>query len=283
MTLVTSRCNSLADDHGNVIHLGEQDCTIQRRHLKLVEETPSPAVDAALRDKIGAIAIDAAQAVGYCSAGTIEGLLAPDGSYHFLEMNTRVQVEHGHRGRDRDRHRSRADPDRRRAADLVHSGGRRSSWARNRVPDQRRGRLARLLPSPGRIHGLPPRAWWHRRAGRLGSGDRRRDLGPVRPPDRQAHRSRRGSGAGATACCARSTSSSSKGLRPSSASTALLATACFVDGETCNGVVESDELAKRAQELGALSRVNTRIVSTSDGGTVTRERSIAVAGRRSAA
>ena len=94
MTLVTSRCRILADDHGNVIHLGEQDCTIQRRHQKLVEETPSPAVDAALRGKIGAIAIDAARAVGYCSAGTIEGLLALDGSYHFLEMNTRVQVEH---------------------------------------------------------------------------------------------------------------------------------------------------------------------------------------------
>ena len=61
---------------------------------KLVEETPSPAVDAALRGKIGAIAVDAARAVGYCSAGTIEGLLALDGSYHFLEMNTRVQVEH---------------------------------------------------------------------------------------------------------------------------------------------------------------------------------------------
>ena len=84
----------LADAHGNVIHLGERDCTIQRRHQKLVEETPSPAVDAELRARIGAIAVDAARAVGYRSAGTIEGLLAPDGSYYFLEMNTRVQVEH---------------------------------------------------------------------------------------------------------------------------------------------------------------------------------------------
>src|SRR2546426_1197271 len=84
----------LADAHGNVIHLGERDCTIQRRHQKLVEETPSPAVDAALRERIGAIAVDAARAVGYRSAGTIEGLLAPDGAYYFMEMNTRIQVEH---------------------------------------------------------------------------------------------------------------------------------------------------------------------------------------------
>jgi acetyl-CoA/propionyl-CoA carboxylase biotin carboxyl carrier protein len=84
----------LADGHGNVIHLGERDCTIQRRHQKLVEETPSPAVDEQLRARIGAIAVDAARACGYRSAGTIEGLLAPDGSYYFMEMNTRIQVEH---------------------------------------------------------------------------------------------------------------------------------------------------------------------------------------------
>jgi acetyl-CoA/propionyl-CoA carboxylase biotin carboxyl carrier protein len=84
----------LADAQGNVIHLGERDCTIQRRHQKLIEETPSPAVGAELRGKIGKIAIDAARAAGYRSAGTIEGLLAPDGSYYFMEMNTRIQVEH---------------------------------------------------------------------------------------------------------------------------------------------------------------------------------------------
>jgi acetyl-CoA/propionyl-CoA carboxylase biotin carboxyl carrier protein len=84
----------LADAHGNVVHLGERDCTIQRRHQKLVEETPSPAVDDELRARIGAIAVDAARAAGYRSAGTIEGLLAPDGSYYFMEMNTRIQVEH---------------------------------------------------------------------------------------------------------------------------------------------------------------------------------------------
>src|SRR5207245_3065052 len=84
----------LADAHGNVIHLGERDCTIQRRHQKLVEETPSPAVDETLRERIGAIAVDAAKAVGYRSAGTIEGLLSREGEYFFLEMNTRIQVEH---------------------------------------------------------------------------------------------------------------------------------------------------------------------------------------------
>src|SRR5881275_2698580 len=84
----------IADTHGNVIHLGERDCTIQRRHQKLVEEIPSPAVSEELRARIGAIAVDAARAVDYRSAGTIEGLLSRDGEYFFLEMNTRIQVEH---------------------------------------------------------------------------------------------------------------------------------------------------------------------------------------------
>jgi acetyl-CoA/propionyl-CoA carboxylase biotin carboxyl carrier protein len=83
----------LADADGNAIHLGERDCSVQRRHQKLIEESPAPAVDDELRERIGQIAVEAAKAVNYRSAGTIEGLLA-DGEYFFLEMNTRVQVEH---------------------------------------------------------------------------------------------------------------------------------------------------------------------------------------------
>jgi len=84
----------LADGHGNAVHLGERDCTIQRRHQKLIEETPSPAVGDELRARIGRIAVDAARAAGYRSAGTIEGLLSAEGDYYFMEMNTRIQVEH---------------------------------------------------------------------------------------------------------------------------------------------------------------------------------------------
>ncbi|MBI3996492.1 MAG: acetyl-CoA carboxylase biotin carboxylase subunit [Candidatus Omnitrophica bacterium] len=84
----------LADKNGHTIHLGERDCTVQRRHQKLIEESPSPAVDAKLRRKMGELAVRGAKAANYASVGTVEFLLDKDGSFYFIEMNTRIQVEH---------------------------------------------------------------------------------------------------------------------------------------------------------------------------------------------
>ena len=84
----------LADEHGNVIHLGERECTIQRRHQKLLEEAPSPVITIEQRETMGAVAVKACKEIGYSSAGTFEFLLDEDGSFYFMEMNTRIQVEH---------------------------------------------------------------------------------------------------------------------------------------------------------------------------------------------
>ena len=84
----------LADKHGNVIHLGERDCSIQRRHQKLIEESPCPVMTPELRERMGASAVAAAKAVNYSSVGTVEFLLDADHNFYFMEMNTRVQVEH---------------------------------------------------------------------------------------------------------------------------------------------------------------------------------------------
>jgi acetyl-CoA carboxylase biotin carboxylase subunit len=84
----------LADNYGHAIHLGERDCSIQRRHQKIIEEGPSPAVSPELRLEMGEIILRGVRAIGYANAGTIEMLMAPDGRFYFMEMNTRIQVEH---------------------------------------------------------------------------------------------------------------------------------------------------------------------------------------------
>jgi len=188
----------LADTHGNVVHLGERDCTIQRRHQKLVEETPSPAVSDELRERIGRIAVDAARAVGYRSAGTIEGLLSREGEYFFLEMNTRIQVEHTVTelvtGLDLVREQvliAAGEP-------LWLPGGRPSQRTRDRVPRERRGSVQRLLALAREDHGLPG-AWRAGREGRFGCRRRTGDRGSLRPADRESLRPRRRSGARSTA------------------------------------------------------------------------------------
>jgi acetyl-CoA carboxylase, biotin carboxylase subunit len=84
----------MADNYGNVVHMGERECSVQRRHQKLIEESPSPAVSYELREEMGRVAVQACKQVGYSNAGTIEFLLDEDGKYYFMEMNTRIQVEH---------------------------------------------------------------------------------------------------------------------------------------------------------------------------------------------
>ena len=242
----------LADAHGTVIHLGERDCTIQRRHQKLVEETPSPAVDDALRARIGAIGIEAARAVGYRSAGTIEGLLTPDGEYFFLEMNTRVQVEHtvteAVTGIDIVREQvliAAGEPLSLAQGDVVLRG--HAIECRINAEDVTRG----FLPAPGRITA-------YREPGGIGvrvdsgarAGDEISDLYDplvakliVHDVDRE-HARRRMLRAleefvveGPTTLL---------GFHR-----ALLESPCFVAGETCHGVVESESLARRAHELDA--------------------------------
>ena len=271
----------LADAHGNVIHLGERDCTIQRRHQKLVEETPSPAVSSELRERIGGIAVDAARAVGYRSAGTIEGLLSRDGEYFFLEMNTRIQVEHTVTelvtGLDLVREQvliAAGEPLWLRQEDVRLNG--HAIECRVNAEDPSNG----FLPAPGRITG------YREPSGpgvRVDSGvDAGREVVGLYDPlvaklcvhgvDREHARRR----------MLRALDE----YRIDGVKTllgfhrALLTHDCFVAGGTCHGVVESEELAERAERL---SHTTTTVPAASDGSGVPKREQLVhaeVEGRR---
>jgi acetyl-CoA/propionyl-CoA carboxylase biotin carboxyl carrier protein len=268
----------LADAHGNVIHLGERDCTIQRRHQKLVEESPSPAVDDALRERIGKLAVDAARAVGYRSAGTIEGLLSRDGEYFFLEMNTRIQVEHTITelvtGLDLVREQvlvASGEPLSVRQEDVVLRG--HAFECRINAEDVGRG----FLPAPGRItaYGEPGGP-----GVRVDSGVRAGDeISPLYDPmiaklivhdtDRERARRRMLRALGEFVVEGPPTL---LGFHR-----ALLEHPRFVAGETCHGLVESEELAQRADELtNQLSHWKTRVAGGSDGQPATRTQLVGV-------
>ncbi len=270
----------LADSHGNVIHLGERDCTIQRRHQKLVEETPSPAVDAELRRRIGAIAIDAARAAGYRSAGTVEGLLDADGSYYFLEMNTRVQVEHtvteAVTGVDivREQIRVAAGEPLSLTQDEVELRG-HAIECRINAEDVSRS----FLPSPGRITSYrEPAGIGVRVDSGVRAGDEISELYDpmiakliVHDVDREHARRRM--------LRALEEFVIEGPVTLLGFHRALLQTPCFIEGGTCRGVTESEELARRAEELEQLSHQRTTLASRSDGRfshPTTREQVVAV-------
>jgi acetyl-CoA/propionyl-CoA carboxylase biotin carboxyl carrier protein len=259
----------LADAHGHVIHLGERDCTIQRRHQKLVEETPSPAVDDIQRARIGQIAVDAARAVGYRSAGTIEGLLSPEGAYYFLEMNTRIQVEHTVTelvtGLDLVREQiliAAGEPLSLRQEDVRLAG--HAIECRINAEDPSNG----FLPRPGRI------TRYREPAGpgvRVDSGVAEgSEISPlydpmiaklvVHGPDREQARRRM--------------LRALEEFEIGGVSTllgfhrALLSHPCFVAGETCHGLVESELLAERAEQLSH----QTTVAAGADGARYDRAR-----------
>ena len=267
----------LADAHGNVIHLGERDCTIQRRHQKLVEETPSPAVDADLRARIGAIAVEAARVVGYRSAGTIEGLLDQDGDYWFLEMNTRIQVEHTVTelvtGLDLVREQvliAAGEPLSLRQEDVRLTG--HAIECRINAEDPSAG----FRPSHGPITGYREPGG---PGGRVDSGvEDGSEVSPLYDPmiaklivhgvDREHARQRMRRAldefqiGGVTTLL---------GFHR-----ALLDRPCFVNGGTCHGTVESEELAQEAYELSH----GTTVATAADGRLRERVTAVELDGRR---
>jgi acetyl-CoA/propionyl-CoA carboxylase, biotin carboxylase, biotin carboxyl carrier protein len=269
----------LADAHGNVVHLGERDCTIQRRHQKLVEETPSPAVDDELRQRIGAIAVEAASAVGYRSAGTLEGLLTRDGEWFFLEMNTRIQVEHTVTelvtGLDLVREQIQiagGEPLSLRQDDVRFSG--HAIECRINAEDVGNG----FLPAPGTITAYREPAGPGVRvdSGVVAGSEVSALYDPlvaklvVHDVDRERARHR---------MLRALDEFSVEGVKTLIGfHKALLVHPCFVDAQTCHGIVESELLASRAAELEAAR-------SFSPDGTVALEhrptvRTVEVDGRR---
>jgi acetyl-CoA/propionyl-CoA carboxylase, biotin carboxylase, biotin carboxyl carrier protein len=268
----------LADAHGNVVHLGERDCTIQRRHQKLVEETPSPAVDGALRERIGRIAVDAARAAGYRSAGTVEGLLTPDGEYFFMEMNTRIQVEHtvteAVTGLDLVREQilvAAGEPLSLAQNDVVLRG--HAIECRINAEDVARG----FLPAPGRITAYrEPAGPGVRVDSGIEAGDEVSGLYDPMIAKLIVHDVDRDR---AIARMLRALAE----FRIEGTATllgfhrALLEHPCFRAGETCDGVVESEELAQRAQELEEqFSHQTTNVTHASDGAVPTVSRLVGV-------
>jgi len=274
----------LADAHGNVVHLGERDCTIQRRHQKLVEETPSPAVDAGLRARIGAIGVDAARAAGYRSAGTVEGLLTRDGDYFFMEMNTRIQVEHTVTemvtGIDLVREQLRialGEPISVTQDEIELRG--HAIECRINAEDSSRG----FLPAPGLVTAYrEPAGPGVRVDSGVGAGN---EVSGVYDPmiaklivhgvDREHARRRM------LRALDEFLIEGPKTLI--GFHKALLSHECFVRAETCHGLVESDELAARAAALdgGAAFGVSSITVSLGTAGrSVERVRTVEVDGRR---
>jgi acetyl-CoA/propionyl-CoA carboxylase, biotin carboxylase, biotin carboxyl carrier protein len=269
----------LADAHGSVIHLGERDCTIQRRHQKLVEETPSPAVDDELRARIGELGVSVARAAGYRSAGTVEGLLTRDGEYFFMEMNTRIQVEHTVTeevtGVDLVREQLRialGEPLSIRQEDVELRG--HAIECRINAEDVANG----FLPSPGVVtvyrepSGPGVRVDSGVAAGHEVSGAYDPLIAKliVRGVDREHARRRMLRALDEFAIEGPKTL---LGFHK-----ALLSHECFVSGETCEGIVESAELAARALELeGSGSGAGRGPLPAR---TVERGRTVEVDGRR---
>ena len=269
----------LADAHGTVLFLGERDCSIQRRHQKLIEETPSPAVDAALRTRIGEIAVTAARAAGYRSAGTVEGLLTADGEYFFMEMNTRIQVEHTITelvtGLDLVREQilvARGEPLSVRQEDVSFRG--HAIECRINAEDVAKG----FLPAPGLLTAYEePSGPGVRVDSGVRAGDEISELYDPMIAKLIVHDTTRET---ARLRMLRALAEFRIEGPPTLLGfhAALLTEPRFIAGDACHGLVESEELAQRAEEMTKkFSHQATRVGGSSDGVAArTRERVVSV-------